>query len=165
MTSEQDITVTLIGPAKINGSFEPVGKTVTISNTVALELEALGAIGPLAGVAAVIDAEKAETEAAIAASLLEIEALHAARREDGLRLDAVMKERDDAHARITELEAAAAASATLIAKLEAEAKTAAERITGLEETISGKMQEAEDAATADQNTPKGGKKGAASTGN
>lgn len=43
---EKTISVTLTGPAKINGVREPTGKTVTVSPTLALQLAASGVINP-----------------------------------------------------------------------------------------------------------------------
>ena len=43
---EPTISVTLTGPAKVNGVREPTGKTVTVSPTLALQLAASGVINP-----------------------------------------------------------------------------------------------------------------------
>ncbi|MDH0907401.1 hypothetical protein N5C66_00800 [Rhizobium pusense] len=43
---EPNISVTLTGPAKVNGVREPTGKTVTVSPTLALQLAASGVINP-----------------------------------------------------------------------------------------------------------------------
>lgn len=44
--SELKHSITLTGPAKVNGIHEPAGKTVTVSTTLALQLAASGAIPP-----------------------------------------------------------------------------------------------------------------------
>lgn len=46
--TEAKISVTLIGPAKIEGKNEPPGKTVTVSHTLALQLAASRAVDPVA---------------------------------------------------------------------------------------------------------------------
>ncbi|WCK24629.1 hypothetical protein [Agrobacterium pusense] len=43
---DNTISVTLTGPAKVNGVREPSGKTVTVSPTLALQLAASGVINP-----------------------------------------------------------------------------------------------------------------------
>lgn len=43
---ENTISVTLTGPAKVNGVREPSGKTVTVTPTLALQLAASGVINP-----------------------------------------------------------------------------------------------------------------------
>lgn len=44
---DQKISVTLTGPAKIDGKREPEGKTVSVSPSVALQLAASGVINPV----------------------------------------------------------------------------------------------------------------------
>lgn len=44
--NEPNISVTLTGPAKVNGVREPTGKTVTVTPTLALQLAASGVINP-----------------------------------------------------------------------------------------------------------------------
>lgn len=44
--TEESISVTLTGPAKIDGKRKPAGTTVSVSTTLALQLAASGAINP-----------------------------------------------------------------------------------------------------------------------
>ncbi|SMD02566.1 hypothetical protein [Rhizobium sp. RU36D] len=124
---DQKISVTLTGPAKIDGKREPEGKTVSVTAAVALQLAASGVINPvrfaetelLAGeVEAAVRVAVADREANWATALDHFETM----AED--RLNQALSDLDAANARIADLEAAAKADAETIAALEVALKAA-----------------------------------------
>lgn len=142
--SDPKLSVTLTGPAKIDGQHEPAGKTVTVSHTLALQLAASGVINP--------DAAKALSDAIADTPLSsDFEAAVSAEVEKRLvDLKAVAEELRE------ELSAAKADVAKLTESLTAEVNARAE----LEKQLAAVATPPADGGPT-TNTPKAGRKPAA----
>lgn len=177
--TEKSYSVTLTGPAKIDGKYELPGKTVTVSHTLALQLAGSGAIDPVAAqqLAAAISKGDAEITFGLEQSLAEMKKDVEARVRDeiGDELAALMADKaalttlvhdlEDADARakadISNLTASLTAEVNARTEAEKQLVVASTRIAELEETITSRAVAAEEAAEEATNTQKAGKKPAA----
>lgn len=116
-TMENKLAVKLLGPAKVNGKREPVGKVVHVSPLVASQLAEVGAIPPMTDldkVVASINAENSDFETAVADKAHEIaestvaaavyEAVSEATAELVAERDQALRSMEAAETRITFLE-------------------------------------------------------------
>lgn len=121
---EPTISVTLTGPAKVNGVREPSGKTVTVSPTLALQLAASGVINPelaeqlsnaldMSDTALESDFQKA-VEDAVAGRIDELKAEH------GLKVSELEEKVAELEAELTTEKQAGADAETRLADAQAE---------------------------------------------